>query len=182
LIFEISDFQRIARACARRDSKHLNMAVTVRQATRKDARRVAEFAIKLFAQHRDYDARRFAEIASIEGAERFYGSQTDGADAAVLVAELENKVVGFAYIQYEAMDYANLLENAAWLHDIYIEEASRGSNAGKLLIEKSIEVAKELGADKLMLSVAAKNEFARAFFERRGFRETMVEMMLDLTG
>ena len=157
------------------------MTVTIRRATKEDARSVAEFAIRLFAQHRDYDARRFAEISSIEGAERFYGSQTDAADAAVLIAELENEIVGFAYIQYEAMDYANLLENAAWLHDLYIDASARSQKAGKLLIEKSVEVAKELGADKLMLSVAAKNEFAREFFKRSGFRETMVEMMLDLT-
>ena len=49
------------------------------------------------------------------------------------------------------------------------------------MIEKSIEAAKSLGADKLMLSVAAKNEYAREFFERNGFKTTMVEMMLDLT-
>jgi ribosomal protein S18 acetylase RimI-like enzyme len=157
------------------------MSVEVRRATRKDARAVAEFAIKLFAQHQAYDARRFAEIASIEGAARFYGSQTEAKDAAVLIAEFENKIVGFAYVQYEAMDYANLLENAAWLHDIYVDEAARGQNAGKLLIEKSIEVAKEFGAAKLMLSVAARNEYAKEFFGRNGFKTTMVEMMLDLT-
>jgi GNAT superfamily N-acetyltransferase len=156
------------------------MAVTVRRARREDARAVAGMAIRLFAQHRGYDARRFTEIASVEGAKRFYGSQTEATDAAVLVAEFENEIVGFAYIQYEAMDYANLLENAAWLHDIYVGERARGQNAGKLLIEKSTEVARALGADKLMLSVAAKNEFAREFFERRGFRTTMLEMMLDL--
>jgi hypothetical protein len=70
------------------------MTVTVRRATAKDARAVAEFAIKLFAQHRNYDAHRFADISSVEGAERFYGSQTEATDAAVLVAEFENKVVG----------------------------------------------------------------------------------------
>lgn len=157
------------------------MAVKIRRATKAEAKHVAEFALRLFAQHRDYDARRFAEIASVEGAERFYGGQTETEDAAVLVAEIENKIVGFAYLQYEAMDYANLLENAVWLHDIYLDAAARGTGAGKLLIEKSIAVAKELGADKLMLSVAAKNELAHDFFERRGFRETMREMMLDLT-
>ena len=157
------------------------MPVKVRRADKKDARTVAEFAIKLFAQHREYDAQRFAEISSIEGAERFYSGQTETNDAAVLVAEIENVVVGFAYIQFEAMDYANLLENAAWLHDLYVEETARGTNAGKLLIEQSIETAKELKADKLMLSVAAKNGYAKDFFERRGFRETMVEMTLNLT-
>lgn len=157
------------------------MSVKVRRATKKDARTVAEYALKLFAQHREYDARRFAEISSIEGATKFYASQTEARDAAVLVAEFENKIIGFAYVQYEALDYANLLENTAWLHDIYIDEETRGQSAGKLLIEKSIEIAKALGADKLILSVAAKNEFAKKFFECRGFKETMIEMMFDLS-
>lgn len=157
------------------------MSVTVRRATRKDARTVAEMAIKLALQHVGYDSRRFSELAPLEQAEWYYGNQTETDDAAILVAEIENEIVGFAYIQYEARDYANLLEAAAWLHDIYISEAARRQAAGKLLIEKSIEAAKELGADKLMLSVAAKNELARGFFERSGFKETMVEMMLDLT-
>ena len=156
-------------------------AVKVRRAEAKEARTIAEYAIKLFAQHREYDARRFADVSSIEGAERFYGSRTNAKDARLLVAELGGEIVGFAYVQYEALDYAALLESAAWLHDIYIIEAARGSNAGTSLIEAAARAAKELGADKLMLSVAARNEYAQAFFERKGFQTTMVEMMLDLT-
>lgn len=157
------------------------MAVTVRRAVSDDARRIAELAVKLARQHENYDPRRFARLYDEPQAEWFYGGQTAATkDSTVLIAELENEIVGFAYLEYEAKDYPNLLENAAWLHDIYIDERARGQNAGKLLIEKSIEVAKEFGADKLMLSVAAKNELAQNFFERRGFRETMVEMMLDL--
>lgn len=156
------------------------MSVTVRRAAKKDARTVAEFAIKLFAQHRAYDPRRFAEVASIEGAEIFYAGQTEAENSAVLIAEIENKIIGFAYVQYEKLNYANLLENAAWLHDIYIDESARGQSAGKLLIEKAVETAKKSGADKLMLSVAAKNKYAQIFFEQQGFREKMVEMMLDL--
>lgn len=161
-------------------------AVTVRRAVLEDARRIGELAVKLVVQHQDYDSRRFARLYDERQAEWFYGRQAAEAEtgeAAVLVAELEGNVVGFAYVQYEARNYAELLENAAWLHDIYIDETARGHNAGKLLIEKSIEIAREdFGADKLMLSVAAKNEFAGEFFGRSGFKTTMVEMMLDLTG
>lgn len=157
------------------------MSVTIRRAAFEDARAIADFALKLVVQHRQYDARRFSRLATEKQAERFYGSQTNAGDAAVLVAELKGEIVGFAYLQYEARDYANLLENAAWLHDIYVDEAARGLNAGKLLIERAIETARDLGANKLMLSVAAKNQFAKDFFERRGFRTTMVEMMFSLT-
>lgn len=69
---------------------------------------------------------------------------------------MKNEIVGFAYLQCEAIDYANLLENAVWLHDLYVEESACGQNARKKLIEKSVETAKGLGVNKLMLSVAAK--------------------------
>lgn len=157
------------------------MAVTVRRANIDDARTIAEFAHELFAQHEQYDARRFSQIAERERMATFYGGQTNARNAAVLVAELEEKTVGFAYVQYETINYAGLLRNAAWIHDLYVDETARGQNAGKLLIEKSIEIARDFGADKLMLSVAARNEYAKEFFERQGFRTTMVEMMLDLT-
>ena len=156
------------------------MAVTVRRATKEDARKIAELAVNLVVQHENYDRLRFARLYDEAQAANFYGSQTEAAHAAVLVAELDAEVVGFAYLEYEAKNYASLLGTAVWLHDIYIDEKARGLSAGKLLIEKSIEIAGEFGADKLMLSVAAKNEAAQEFFERRGFRTTMLEMMLDL--
>ncbi|HEY8561870.1 MAG TPA: GNAT family N-acetyltransferase [Pyrinomonadaceae bacterium] len=156
------------------------MSVKIRKANQNDGRRVAELAVKLARQHEEYDARRFARLYSEADAEWYYGSRNETADEAVFVAEIDNEIVGFAYLQYEAKNYPALLENAAWLHDIYIEESARKTGAGRLLIEKSVEAALEFGADKLILSVAAKNEAARAFFERRGFRETMIEMMLDL--
>ena len=157
------------------------MSVSVRRAVVEDARTIAEYALKLFAQHTNYNPNRFTILGTQESAEWFYGSQTKAEDAAVLVAEIENKIVGFAYLQFEERNYASLLENALWLHDIYIDEAARGHNAGKLLLEESVKIAKEFGAKRLMLSTATQNESARKFFEHNGFKITMVEMMFDLT-
>lgn len=157
------------------------MAVTVRRATIADARTVADYAQKLAVQHVQYNPQRFIQMADFEQMVWFYGGQTETPGAAVLVAELDEKIVGFAYIEFEAKNYAGLLENAAWIHDIYIDESARGHHAGKSLIESAAVIGKELGADKLMLSVASQNEYAKDFFEHSGFRETMVEMMLSLT-
>lgn len=156
------------------------MTVIVRRATVDDAPTIADFALKLFAQHREYDPVRFADLGSREGAAWFYAEQTKAEDAAVLVAEMNGMVVGFAYVQYEERNYAELIETAAWLHDIYVNETVRRSGAATALIDAAAEAAKEMGANKLILTVAAKNQFARVFFERRGFTTTMVEMMLAL--
>lgn len=156
------------------------MSLIVRRARVEDARTIAEYALKLFAQHREYDPDRFARLGNLEGAAWFYGSQTEADDVAVLVAEIDNKVVGYAYLQYEARNYTDLLESAVRLHDIYVDGSRRGTGTGTKLIEAVVEMAKEFGADKVVLSTAAGNEFARDFFAQRGFRTTMVEMTLNL--
>lgn len=157
------------------------MSVIVRLATYNDASAIAEFEEKLILQHQEYDQERFSIQIERKPMELFYGNQTKVSDSAVLVAEIEGKLVGFAFVQFEAKNFASLLESAAWLHDLYIDETARGHNVGKLLLESVIQSAKDLGATKLMLTAAAKNEIARKFFKNNGFKTTMVEMMLSLT-
>ncbi|MEP6703645.1 MAG: hypothetical protein ABJB34_02455, partial [Acidobacteriota bacterium] len=88
------------------------MSVTIRRATPGDAERVAEFAMNLVEQHIGYDPVRFARIATLEGMTWFYGGQTDSENAAVLVAELDNRIAGFAYVVYEEKNYAELAVSA----------------------------------------------------------------------
>jgi GNAT superfamily N-acetyltransferase len=156
------------------------MPLSVRTAAPADGPRIAEFALSLFDQHRGYDPDRFAKLGNLEGAARYYTSRAGAEDGTVLVAENEGSIVGFAYLEYERVDYENLLENAVWLHDLYVDESARGSGAGKMLIEASADFARQLGADKVVLSVAAKNHSAHEFFGRLGFRETMIEMTLNV--
>jgi ribosomal protein S18 acetylase RimI-like enzyme len=157
------------------------MAVVVRRARSEDAVTIAKFALALFAQHRNYDPNRFAELGNLEGAAGYYMSRAEADDAAVFVAESDGEVVGFAYLEYERIDYANLLKNAVWLHDLYVDKGSRRTGAGKMLMQAAVEFGKKLGAAKIVLTVAAKNELAQEFFRSSGFRDTMVEMTLNIT-
>jgi GNAT superfamily N-acetyltransferase len=134
----------------------------------------------LSEQHRGYDSERFIALMDFEGAIAFYGGRTETADAIILIAEADGRPVGFAYLQYEVKNYADLLESAAWLHDLYIDESARGTGAGKKLVEASVTAARELGADKIILHAASRNIHGVEFFEREGFRTTMVEMMLSI--
>jgi GNAT superfamily N-acetyltransferase len=154
------------------------MAVTVRKATKDDAGAITKFAVALFELHTEWDAKRFTQIATIEGAERFYGDRAE--NGWVLVASSAGKVIGFAYFEYEPMLYAELATNVVWLHDIYVEPVARGSGVGRALIAAVKEEAIRLGANKVLLSVAVGNEHGRQLFERSGFRTTMLEMMLEI--
>jgi GNAT superfamily N-acetyltransferase len=156
------------------------MKVTVRRAKQTDAARVAKMAVLLVEQHVAYDPRRFSKLYDESGAARFYGATAEQEDAAVFVAEIDNDIVGFAYIECDAIDYPALLRNGAWLNDIYLDETARKHGAGALLIEAVAAFAKNFGSEKLLLTVAAKNSLAQDFFTGRGFKPTMIEMMLDL--
>ena len=153
-------------------------SVLVRKATRDDAKQIAECAMELVEQHVSYDPNRFSRIGTPDGMVRFYGDQTEAANACVLVAAKGAEIVGFAFVQFEPIIYAELATKVVWLHDIFVEPASRGTGAGGMLIEAAVAEARMFGANKVLLSVAAKNTAAQAFFERAGFETTMHEMML----
>jgi GNAT superfamily N-acetyltransferase len=152
------------------------MAITVRKAAKEDAPTIARLAISLFDLHVGWDPKRFTHVATAEGAAWYYGQRAE--DGRVVVAEADGAVVGFAYFEYEERDYVNLLSNAVWLHDIYVDESQRGKGAGRALLEAVSTEAKQLGAAKVVLTVAAENETGQALFTRNGFRTTMHEMML----
>jgi GNAT superfamily N-acetyltransferase len=152
--------------------------IEIRRATRDDADVIAEYAMKLVEQHVGYDPVRFSRIADRNGMAGYYGERTAANNAAVLVVENGDKVIGFAYLEYEPILYAELAVDVAWLHDIYVDAAARGRGAGKLLMNAVREEAKRLGAGKVLLSVAARNAQGKEFFEHSGYTATMQEMML----
>lgn len=156
------------------------MAVTVRRATKDDAAAVAELALSLFELHTGWDPRRFTGIATREGATQFYGGRAEAENAAVFVAADGERIVGFAYMQYEPVLYAELATKVAWLHDIYVEPDVRGKGVGKELLAAVRDEAKQLGANKVLLTVAVGNKDGQRLFERTGFRTTMLEMMLEV--
>ena len=156
------------------------MAVAVRRATKADGPKIAEFAVALAEQHYGYDQVRFTRLITVDGAAAFYGSRAEATNAAVFLAEIDCRVVGFAYMEYEPVLYAELATKVGWLHDIYVEPQHQGSGAGRELIEAVRREAQRQGANKVLLSVSVKNENAQRFFERSGFRTTMHEMMLAI--
>ena len=158
------------------------MAVVVRRAEMEDAEKIAEFSVALAEQHYGYDQVRFTRLITREGAAAYYGGRSEAENAAVFVAEVEERIVGFAYMEYEPVLYAELATKVAWLHDIYIEPEARHSGAGKELVEAAKSEAKRQGANKVLLSVSVKNSHGQEFFKQNGFRTTMHEMMFEIDG
>ena len=56
----------------------------------------------------------------------------------------------------------------------------RAGGAGALLLDAAVEALAVLGAPRVVLSTAERNEAAQRLFSRAGFRRTKVEMTREV--
>ncbi len=157
------------------------MNIRIRRAVEADAPKLCELAMKLVRQHQLYNPLRFVSFENHKDLlADFVGEELKNPKTIFWVAEKESEIVGYALICFEEESLIDIAEQSAWLHDIYVEESARGLNAGKLLLEASVDAARELGSRVLKLHVAPQNEIGQKLFEKFGFELTIKEMMFDL--
>lgn len=159
------------------------MATVIRRATTRDLDAVGRLGAALLRAHYAFDADRFMEAgADAEaGYAWFLGTQLDRADSLVLVAEVDGSVAGYLYAGIEPRSWKELREEAGFVHDILVDEGSRGAGLARALIGEAITWFRERGVPRVVLWTAAKNTLAQKLFERLGFRSTMIEMTRELT-
>ena len=157
--------------------------VTIRAATRADEPALGRWGGALMRQHHAFDPQRFIRSENPEaGYGRFLVSQIDEPGCVVLVAERAGAVVGYAFAGLEPMSWKDLRAACGYLHDVFVDPAARGAGAGAKLVRAAIGHLEAMGAPRVVLMSAARNEGAQRLFERLGFRRTMVEMTREAGG
>ncbi len=154
----------------------------VRRATPADLQRIGRLGALLVGEHHGFDPQRFlaASQATPEGYASFISTQLEDPDAAVLVAEDDGDVIGYAYAAVEGYDYMALRGPAGVLHDLIVDPLRRGRGVGRLLLDAALEFLRTRGAPRVVLSTAERNEAAQRLFASMGFRRTMIEMTREL--
>jgi ribosomal protein S18 acetylase RimI-like enzyme len=156
----------------------------VRRATPADLPRIGHLGALLIKEHYDFDPQRFlaARPETSAGYAAFLSAQLEAQDKAVLVADDNGNVIGYAYAAIEGYDYRALRGPAGVLHDIIVDPEHRGRGVGRLLLDATLEFFRSRGVPRVVLSTAERNEAAQRLFARIGFRRTMIEMTLELDG
>ncbi len=157
--------------------------VTIRRAERRDLPALGRLGAMLMRTHYAFDPLRFlpAGDSAESGYAWFLGNVMESEDGGVFVAEEEGgEVVGYVYAALEPLSWKELRGPAGFIHDIAVREETRGAGVARQLLAAGIEWLREQGAPRVILWSAAPNEGAQRLFRRLGFRETMVEMTLEL--
>lgn len=159
-------------------------AVIVRPAVHADLPALGGLGVLLMSAHHTFDAARF--IAPTERSGSAYASwlkaRLQDPDSAVLVAERDGEVVGYAYVQVEGPDYMSLRGPAGVVHDLVVAAAERGRGVGRMLLDAAVGTLEARGVPRVVLSTAERNEAAQRLFASAGFRRTMVEMTREVRG
>jgi ribosomal protein S18 acetylase RimI-like enzyme len=156
--------------------------IVIRRATREDIPSLGRLGAMLLRTHYEFDHDRFMAPGdqTEAGYGWFLGTQMRDADAVVMVAERERRVLGYVYAALEPQSWKELREAAGFIHDVAVDEDGRRTGAGTALIEAAVAWLRERGAPRVMLWTAERNGEAQRLFVRLGFRRTMIEMTREL--
>ncbi len=115
--------------------------------------------------------RQFAELeipAPIDRLARAAdGVFADPARGAFLLALLDGRVVGLAYLSYQwTLEHGGKI---AWLEELFIEPDVRSRGYGEQLLEAALEHAKAAGCCAVDLEVEDAHPRAARLYERAGF-------------
>lgn len=133
--------------------------------------------------HYAFDRQRF--LAPGPGTEggyaSFLGSLLDSDEDRVCVADDDGRVVGYVYVALEPLSWKELRGPAGYIHDVAVEEGARHAGTATKLMEAAIAWLRERRAPRVILGTAALNETAQSLFHHLGFRDTMIEMTMELS-
>lgn len=139
--------------------KTLNPNLTIRSANKKDAKLIVNFIKKLAKYEKLSHKVRVTEAKII-------GSIFIRKEAEVLIADFNNKPVGFAlfYKSYSTfLGQANL-----YLEDIFVNEDMRNQGIGKAFFKVLSQISKERGYQRFEWSCLKWNKPSLAFYKKLG--------------
>jgi len=154
----------------------------IRRATTSDLPSIGRLGSLLIKEHHNFDSRRFiaASSGTPAGYASFIETQLEDPDKAVLVADDNGVVIGYAYAAVEGHDYMALRGPAGVLEDLIIDPEHRRGGVGSLLLDAMFAFFRLRGVPRVVLSTAYQNEAAQRLFTSKGFRRTMIEMTREL--
>ena len=158
------------------------VALKIRRAALRDLSSLGRLGASLVRMHHEFDPRRFFAPGSHpeRGYAEFLATQLRARRAVVLVAEMDEAVVGYLFAAIEPRSWKDLRDEGGYVHDLVVDPHARKSGVGSALLEAVFAWFAGRGVRQVVLSTAWGNETAQRVFRRAGFRPTMIELTRDL--
>jgi len=109
-----------------------------------------------------------------------FSSHLKAERGAVVVAENDDQILGCATVSYNlALRYGG---EYCELEELIVDEAARGLNLGRILVQRTIDDARRRGCVEMGLYLVPTTEGNRGFYEKLGFEVIGTELRQVLRG
>jgi ribosomal protein S18 acetylase RimI-like enzyme len=154
----------------------------IRHATADDLPALGRLGAHLLRTHYGFDPQRFMAPGSNpeQAYAQFLGRELQSDAVVVLVAERDGLVIGYLYAGIEPQSWKELRERAGFIHDVVVAETGRRMGIAAALIDTALQWMRSRGVRQALLWTSTQNEAAQRLFSRLGFRQTMIEMTMEL--
>lgn len=153
----------------------------IRPATVDDVPAVIPMVAKICALHESWDPAKYGFLDN--PSEMYRGwlrSRALDPRSVFLVAEREQRLVGFLIATTEKEIPIYRLSEFGFIHDLWVDEAYRNEGVARQMVMLAVERFREIGVKQIRLDTAQKNDAARGLFHRCGFRVSTIEMLMEL--
>lgn len=142
--------------------------LTIRMAYSDDVLPMVDLLAELFTIEDDFTIDAVKQTRGLE-------LLLQNPQSVVLVAEIQNRVVGMITLQRlistAVGEYVGIIE------DVVVSAADRGKGIGNKLIQAALEEANERGWKRLALAADRRNSKAIGFYQKKGFEITHMGLM-----
>jgi GNAT superfamily N-acetyltransferase len=122
---------------------------------------------RLLGEFRDW----FGNTTPTDGEMRESAARIRAADGEYLLGAVDAEPVGVCQVRYRWSVWTT--GEDAWLEDVFVRDAARGSGLGRALVEAAIERARERGCARIELDADEANTPAMTLYRSLGFRDDL---------
>lgn len=118
------------------------------------------------------------KVLSIEDAKTIFNRMQKYPDYKVYVAELNNTIIGtFALLIMDNLAHCGT--SSGIVEDVAVDENCHGKGIGKYMMQYAMQICREKGCYKLVLSSNIKRKNAHQFYESLGFKQHGISFSID---
>lgn len=145
------------------------MRASIRAARRSDARAIAAQWIELIDAHAEVDAAFALEAHDGAALEHQVARALEDPDAALWVAERDGHVVAFCAAHIARSAPPARERSRLEITELFVAAGARRCGLGRALVDAALAWARERGAERVEVRVAARNDTGQSFWRRLGF-------------
>lgn len=155
------------------------MNIIIRRASIDDLAAVCQLSQLLFDYERQYTDEFNMGWSHAKEGQEFFTKRLKSRKSFILLAQDGNNLVGYILITMEKLSW-RAFNPIADVVNLSVAPEYRGKGIGTVLVQKAKKLALKRGAKRMGVSTLAGNAPAIRFYQRLGFRDFYMQMVMKL--